>query len=285
MIFGKFWSIDEHSFNLMLEQVRAGLESFYKIAAGPVDDAERSGLPTKKVGNVAIIRLNGPMIRGNSMFARFFGLASTDAVRMAFKSAQMDADVEKILFIVSSPGGSVDGLAELADTMSSIKQSKPIITQVEGQMASAALYVGAQSTEIYAGRNDLIGSIGTRLMLYDFSEAFKKAGIKAVPIDTGEFKSAGAMGTEITDRQKADFQRIVDAFYEDFLQAVETGRGMDRKALEKIADGRMFLASEARDHGLIDGIRSLDETIASIVTSERPRGRHTASAAARLNLI
>jgi protease-4 len=114
-------------------------------------------------------------------------------------------------------------------------------------------------------------------------------GIEVIPIDTGEFKSAGAIGTKITDRQKADFQRIVDQFFADFVSAVARGRGMPEQSVRELADGRMFIAStEAINNGLVDAIQTFDETFAELrepAGSGNERRRRTAGALrARLNL-
>lgn len=127
----------------------------------------------------------------------------------------------------------------------------------------------------------MVGSIGTRIMLYDFSAMFEKQGIKAIPVDTGKFKSAGAMGTEITDEQKADFQRIVDAFQSDFRQVVSNGRQMNTAQLDAVADGRVWQVSEGIDLGLVDGVSTLSETI----NSQRRVGFSAATARAQLETL
>lgn len=248
------------------------------IVQGPAEDAEREGLPVKVIGNTSVISVSGPMIKGDGWLARWFGLASTTETTMAVKSALADKDIENIVLLMDTPGGSVSALAELGDTVREAAQQKNVIAQVDGMTASAGYYVASQANKIYANRMDMVGSIGTRLELYDFSEAFKKAGIEAVPIDTGEYKSAGMMGTKITDEQKADFQRIVDGYFEDFKATVMQGRGMDEKEFTAIADGRMFFASEAVDLGLIDGIQGIERTLSDL----QPSGRSTQSARKRL---
>jgi len=188
-----------------------------------------------------------------------------------------------VLWVIDSPGGSVDGLVELADTVQAVKQVKPIIAQVDGMMASAALYAAAGATEIYAGKRDLIGSIGTRIMLYDFSEMFSNEGVKAIPIDTGEHKSAGAMGTEITEEQQAEFQRIVDGYFSDFMATLQNGRGISQKELKPLADGRVFFAEEEPlEAGLIDGIQSLEQTLSTIIQTKQSNRKTKAEAALRM---
>lgn len=227
-----------------------------KIAAGPTEDAARSGLPIQKVGNKAIVRTSGPMIK-EAGFWTHYGFAGTRETEQALRSAQADHSIESILWVIDSPGGSVSGLSELVDAVKEIKQSKPIHVQVDGMLASAALWVASHATTIHANKRDMVGSIGARMMMYDYSEAFKENGLKAIPIDTGEHKSAGAQGTVITEEQQGEFQRIVDGFFNDFMSDLSNGRGVSMDALKSLADGRVFFANEEPiSSGLIDGIRS-----------------------------
>lgn len=247
------------------------------VTGGPAQDAEREGLPVRVYNGSAVVPLVGPMMRRLSFFAAWLGMTSTDMVRAAVASALADDDIDQVVMVIDSPGGEVAGLAELADLM--YAADKPIVAVVEGMAASAAYYVASQADRILVGRNDLVGSIGTRIMLYDYSKMYAEAGVEAVPIDTGRFKSAGAIGTEITEEQRADFQRIVDFYFGDFVNAVARGRNLSTDDVRQVGDGRMFTPVEALAAGLIDGVGG----IADVLTAEPPR-RSTQSARARLRV-
>ena len=249
--------------------------------AGPVLDAARDGLPLRLSQGVAVIPLMGPMIRRGGALARMFGMSGTDDVRRAVESALADADVREIVMRVDSPGGSVSGLDQLGDVMNAA--DKPITAIVEGMAASAAYYVASQADSIFVGRNDLVGSIGTRMLLYDFSAAFEEMGVKPVVIDTGPYKSAGALGTEITDAQQAEFQRIVDFYFNDFVSVVARGRQMTENAVREAADGRMFTPTQAIEIGLIDGV-STYEAVLNQARRRHQTDRSADTARARLRV-
>jgi signal peptide peptidase SppA len=235
------------------------------IKAGPVEDAGRAGLQIKKIGSTALIEMRGPMLK-SAGWALGWGVAGSVETEQAMIAAANDPDVESILWVIDSAGGSVDGLDSLYNTVAQVNQEKPVTVQVDGMMASAALYVASAANSIYANKRDLVGSIGARMMLYDFSEMFKNEGIKAIPIDTGEHKSAGAMGTPISKEQIAEFQKIVDGYFADFKDAVITGRKMDKGSFDALADGRIFFANEEPiQSGLIDGIRSTRSAFADML--------------------
>lgn len=277
------WSIHPAHAQTLGSRLTAYLQRLdaVQISGGPAEDAERAGLPIQTVKATAIIPIMGPIMRRAGFYGRMFGLTGSEDVRLAVQHALADPDIETILLRVDSPGGSVSGIAELVDVIAAA--DKPVIAQVEGMAASAAYWIASQADSIKVGRMDLVGSIGARLMLYDYSKAFEDAGIEAVPIDTGEFKSAGAMGTVITDEQRADFQRLIDAAFDDFVADVAAGRDLTEKAVRAVGDGRLFTAQEAIASSLVDGISTIEQTLAEIESS-RPSRNSARAARNRIEL-
>ena len=280
MLFDPIWSVYEPSKFEMIGRVHALLRHEQREPdAGPASDAARDGFPITVDGGIAVVPLIGGMIRRAGRFAQFFGLAGTDATRMAIESAIADDEVQQILIRVDSPGGSVSGIDQLANTIAT--STKPITAIVEGMAASAAYFAISGADRIIMGGSDLVGSIGVRIMLYDYSQYFAKEGIEAVPIDTGEFKSAGAMGTKITDAQRADFQRIVDFYFDDFIKAIVDGRKIEEDIVKTFADGRVFTRTEAIELGLVDGVGTYREVLSDLRSKI---SRRTDSSRARLRI-
>jgi len=240
-----------------------------KPAEGPVADQERRGGPMKAQNGIGVLHISGPIFKRG--FIDWFGnrFPGTQTYRDALRLAANDPEIQKVLMVIDSPGGSVDGLSELGDTIREVRAQKPVIAYVDGLAASAAYYIAAQATEIYAERTALIGSIGTLLVLWDTSKMYEDFGIKVIVIKTGEVKGAGIDGTEITEAQQAEFQRMVDFFFADFITAIAKGRGKPKSEIKPMADGRVWPAPEAKTLGLIDGVKTLQE-VANAMT-KRPR--------------
>ena len=212
---------------------------------------------------VAIIGLKGVMEK----VAFWADEVSTLRVRHELAEAVNSKQVSSIMLAVDSPGGTVDGVKELGDAIRTASKAKPLVAQVEGQAASAALWAVSQAGSISAHSLDMVGSIGVRMMLFDESKAFEDMGVEPVIIDTGEHKSTGAMGAPVTESQRAELQRMVDVFFGAFKDAIMQGRrgsGLSREALNKLADGRMFIGQEAVDNKLIDRVASSEQTLAEL---------------------
>lgn len=255
-----YWSISERAAQMIESGLPRLVEQLVvRIEAAKGKDEPPSILDVK--GDVAVIQVQNVLLKRESVWTKYGYATSTQTIERALSEAVADTAVRAIVLNIDSPGGTVDGMHRLVQATAKANKQKPVIAQVDGLAASAAYWLASQASAIYAGAGDEVGSIGVRLMLYDWSMAFALAGIEAVPIDTGKFKSAGAMGTEITPEQRAYFQEQVDAYFADFLGDVRRGRKLTEKQAREVGDGRMFIARTALELGLIDGIQNIEETM------------------------
>jgi signal peptide peptidase SppA len=209
-------------------------------------------------GNIAVVEIRGTMTKFGASFARG---GATVFARRRIRQARQDETVKGALLVIDSPGGTVSGTKDLADDVHALAQEKPVLTYFEDTGASAAFYVGSQGTVVKSNESAVIGSIGTVLVLNDYSKQANALGIKVHVISTGDMKGAGAPGSEITKEQLAYFQALIDEGNEIFLRDAARGTGMSLENIRKVADGRVFMASTAVKHGLIDGIATLDDAV------------------------
>lgn len=226
----------------------------------PMTDAERLGAGVTE-GGVGIIPLVGVLMKG---WSKFDDGTSTVAVRRVLRQFAAAKDVKSIVLAIDSPGGHVSGLVDLADDVAAVNQTKPVHAFVEDLAASAALWVASQARSITAGRAAEVGSVGVFTVLEDWSKAYVEKGVTVHLVTTGAFKGAGAAGVPITPEQVADVQRMVDQYHDLFVGAVAKGRGMTRSAVQKVADGRTWLAPEAKSYGLIDRVGTFDDLVARL---------------------
>lgn len=240
--------------------------------AGPAIDAERAGLPVTVRNNIAVISLRGVMLKSYPWPSSY--VASTAHVRMAVRAARLDESIEHILIQSDTPGGDVRGMHELGDEITAAAQDKNVVVQIEGTLASAGYHVAAGANSIYAShRMNSVGSIGVRTVLWDTSKMYDEAGIRVIKVDTGEHKSTGLAGVPVTEAQQAEVQRVVDQLYDEFLAVIVRGRGISESDLKELADGRTWFAHEAEEFGLIDGIQSLEQTMAELAKNSSAGGR------------
>ncbi|HVS73130.1 MAG TPA: S49 family peptidase [Phycisphaerae bacterium] len=224
------------------------------------DDESMDEGAIRPEGNIAVIHLCGTLMKQQSSMDES---TSTVVVRRQVRMVKDDPRFAGAIICMDSPGGTVAGTSDLAADIADLAEAKPVIGLVEDLCASACYWCGSQCTELYASNGTaLVGSIGTLIATYDYSKWAEQEGIEAKVYATGDLKAAGFPGAKITPEQDAYFQTIVDETQKYFVQGVATGRGMSIESVNKAATGAVYLAGEAQDLGLIDGIKSFDDCLA-----------------------
>jgi signal peptide peptidase SppA len=180
---------------------------------------DRQPLKRDKPDRVSIIDLVGPLTKYRNLFSMLFGGTAMTQAAAEVRAAAQDDRVGNIVLYVDSPGGTVAGVDELAQAIYDARQIKPVIGYISDLGASGAYYAVSQATKVYANRGAFVGSIGVYSVVTDFSKAFAAEGVRVDVIRAGALKGSGVPGTEVTDAQRAQVQRIVDASYELFVGA------------------------------------------------------------------
>ena len=123
------------------------------------------------------------------------------------------------------------------------------------------MWVASQADRVTANRTALVGSIGAYTVLVDSSEAEGAKGRKVHVVKFGQDKGAGIAGAPVTEPQLAEFQRLIDARGQQFIDAIVEGRGLERAKVVELADGRVHTAADALVAGLIDAVADASETL------------------------
>ncbi len=218
-------------------------------------------------GAIAEIHLSGSLTKAGCSID---GSSSMVAVRHQIRAAARDSSIDGILLIIDSPGGTVAGTEDLSNEVAAAAKTKPVYAVIEDLGASAAYWVASQATKVFAAnKTTLVGSIGTFMVLYDYSKTFEDNGIRAVLVKAGQFKGAGTPGTEITDEQVVEHQKIVDGLQAQFTAHVQRGRGFSDEQAKALVTGLVYTAETALSMQLIDGIQSIDETLQLLQLASR----------------
>ncbi len=204
---------------------------------------------------IAVVPIVGVMTKSGTSLSPFPG---TTATRSTIRGLARADDVSAILVNIDSPGGSTKGVSDLANDIASAAKIKPVVAMIEDLGASAGYWVASQASIIVANPSAIVGSIGTYLVVEDSSEGAAQHGIKVHVLSTGFFKGAAEDGTVVTDAHLAEFQRFTDSLQELFTKAVMDGRGLDRKTVESLSTGAVWIGSHAKNMGLVDRIGDFD---------------------------
>ena len=170
-----------------------------------------------------------------------------------------------LLLRIDSPGGAVYQIDELYLKLMEYKETtgRPVYAAVESYAASGGYYAACAADKIYANRNAITGSIGVIMGEFiDVSGLLDELGVDVTYVSSGENKGMGNSFAPLTEEQNAIYQSIVDESYDRFIEVVMQGRNLDEAVVRTLADGRIYTAAQALQHGLIDGVEPFDDTLA-----------------------
>jgi ClpP class serine protease len=227
------------------------------------DDDEDEDEPlyyTSPDGKIAFIPVNGVLITESTWFSRYLGFCAYADLNASLQAAVDSETVERIRYLITSPGGHVDGVAECGDLIRDCP--KPTEAYIQHTGCSGAMWLASQCQKMYCNRTAEVGSLATIRYIPDWSEYYKAMGVTIWPITSDgaeKYKSAGARGLPLTKEQQADEKRIVNATNTHFMQAVMAGRGWTPEETAARFDGRVFVGPEAQAMGMVDKVLSTAE--------------------------
>jgi signal peptide peptidase SppA len=232
-------------------------------------------------GTTAIIPIDGILGKKMNLFADISGGTSTQLVERDFQAALGNPAVKSILLAIDSPGGTVDGTENLANVVYAARgNGKRIVALGDGLMASAAYWIGSAADEVYASdKSAKIGSIGAVATHEDYSKAEHAAGVKVTEITAGKYKCVASEHAPLSQDGRAAIQAMVDHVYANFVDSVARNRGVSsQKVADDMADGKVFLGTQAVKAGLVDGIATQHALVGMLNDRAVKSGRLVAGA-------
>lgn len=211
-------------------------------------------------GSTAIISIKGPMSNATSVWDSYDKAATYPAIRDALVWAAQDDSIDNIVLDISTGGGAVSGVADVANLVRNINDNvKSVTAYTDGSMLSAGYWVGSGAGQVYASNIAGVGSIGVIATHVDMSKMMEQNGLTPTVMRAGKYKALANPMEPLTDAAKQQIQDGLDATYNVFVQHVANMRGVDfQEADNTMAQGRVFYGNAAQKAGLVDGITTFD---------------------------
>ena len=175
-----------------------------------------------------------------------------------------DDDVKAVVMRVNSPGGSAVASEQIWHAIKLLKEKKPIVVSMGGYAASGGYMISAPASYIIAEPTTVTGSIGIFGLIPNASELVTdKLGVTWDGVSTNkntDYETNLIFAKENSEELR-QMQNYVDRGYETFLDIVADGRGMTRDEVHEIAQGRVWIATDALPIKLIDQLGSMDDAV------------------------
>jgi protease-4 len=205
---------------------------------------------------IAIIYAQGEIIYGKGDENHI----GQDLIINALQKARETNNTKAIVLRVNSPGGSALASDLIWREIELTKKQIPVVVSMGNVAASGGYYISCNANKIIAEPTTITGSIGVFGMLPNFSELSNKLGINAEQVKTNTSASYSIF-EPISNDFKAVTKEGVEAVYTTFLQRVATGRNLNVKTVDSIAQGRVWTGVQAVENGLVDQLGNLHDAV------------------------
>ena len=206
----------------------------------------------------SIVRMETPSLYGSEQ-----QIVSTKVIKDLQELAD-NSQVKAVVLRINSGGGDAYASEQIWRAVKELNKKKPVVVSMGGMAASGAYYMSMGAQYIMAQPTTLTGSIGIFGALPDFSDLMtKKLGFKYDEVKTNRnsaYASAG-MSRPWSAEEITTMQNYVNRGYNLFRKRVAEGRKMSTEQVEKIAQGRVWLGTDAKNIKLIDGFGGLSDAI------------------------
>ncbi|ADV45099.1 signal peptide peptidase SppA [Bacteroides helcogenes] len=222
----------------------------------------KKNVPKDKSGNViAIYYAYGEIDGGSSSTLTGEEGINSEKVIKDLRKLKDDKDVKAVVLRVNSPGGSAYGSEQIWYAVSELKKKKPVIVSMGDYAASGGYYISCNADTIVAEPTTLTGSIGIFGMFPNAKGLADKIGISFDVVKTNRYSDFGMITRPMNEGEKGLLQMYINQGYDTFLARCSEGRGISKEELDKIAQGRVWTGSKAKELGLVDELGGIDRAL------------------------
>ncbi len=221
-------------------------------------------IPPASVGvetgaRVGFVVAEGDIIRGGDGPASDF-ITAREMTRLLDRVSR-DNSLKGVIVRIDSPGGDAFASDEIWRAMELLHQKKPVVISMSDTAASGGYYMAMTGDPLVAYPGTLTGSIGVFYGKVDLRGLYDKIGVTKDILSRGRFANIDSDYTPLSDAARAKLRDSITSFYTSFVQRVAQGRKRTYQQIEPLAQGRVWLGSQARSIGLVDDLGGIDRAI------------------------
>ena len=228
--------------------------------------AATDSTPTFSVGGdrIGLINISG-IIQTGGEGASWFGPGApgSRAIMEQVREAAKDKTVKAVILRINSPGGSAAASQEIFKEVLKLRDEakKPVIVSMADVAASGGYYIASAATTIVANPSTMTGSIGVITQSINWTGLANKYGVEDETFTSGPYKDTMNPFRHMREDERQLMREMIKEVYGQFVKDVARARKMDEKELRKLADGRVYLGSQAKKLKLIDEIGNFHDAV------------------------
>lgn len=190
------------------------------------------------------------------------GGIDSEKLSRTIREARRDSSIKAIVLRVNSPGGSGLGSEIIWREVKLAKETKPFVVSMGDYAASGGYYIACAADTIIAHPTTLTGSIGVFSVIPNAQKLLNKVGITTDRVVTNQFADFPSLDRQFSADEKRIMQAYIERFYDVFLTRCSDGRQVEKEAIAKIGEGRVWSGENAIDINLVDKLGGIDDAVA-----------------------
>jgi protease-4 len=211
------------------------------------------------IDKVAIVVAKGTILNGNQKAGTIGG----DSTARLLRKARLDENVKAVVLQIDSPGGSTLGSEIIRQEVLELKNAgKPVVVSMSTYAASGGYWIAANADRIFASPSTITGSIGVFGMFMTYENSLDYLGIHSDGVGSNELAGFSAV-RPLAPEFGQILQRNVETSYGNFLSLVSNARDMTVDEVDDVAQGRVWIGTDALELGLVDELGTLEDAVNS----------------------
>ncbi|MBL5821437.1 signal peptide peptidase SppA [Serratia marcescens] len=208
-------------------------------------------------GKIAVVFANGAIMDGPQTPGNVGG----DTTAAELRQARLDPAIKAVVFRVNSPGGSVSASEVIRSELAAVRAAgKPVVVSMGGMAASGGYWVSTPADYIIASPSTLTGSIGIFGIINTYEKTLDTLGVHTDGVATSPLADI-AVTKALPQEFSQMMQLNIENGYQNFLDLVAKSRKMTPQQVDQIAQGHVWLGSDAKANGLVDQLGDFDDAV------------------------
>jgi protease-4 len=211
---------------------------------------------------IAMLVAQGDIVRGSSGDN---GADESDVTSYGFnklvRKVREDSSIKGVVLRIDSPGGEVVASDEMWRELNLLSKKKPMVISMSDVAASGGYFMAMTGDPIVAYPQTETGSIGVVFGKPNLHGLYDKLGVTKDAISRGKHADIDSDYTELTPEERQMLRSGIDESYHDFVSKVADARHRKFEEIEPLAQGRVWLGSQAKSNGLVDELGGLDTAV------------------------
>ncbi len=215
---------------------------------------------------IAVVSGVGEILRGGQGFLGS-GVLSSDTFSETIRRVREDDEIKGVIVRIDSPGGDAIASDQMWREMNLLDEKKPLVVSMSDVAASGGYYMAMTGAPILAYPGTYTGSIGVVYGKFNLRGLYDKIGVKKEILTRGRFAAIDTDYRAMTIEEREKLREDIEVFYRGFVQKVADARNRSWDEIHEVAQGRVWMGSQAKSNGLIDEIGGIDRAIAMVKKS------------------